>query len=106
MYEGVAGGCLIGQFSRSQSTPEASCIFSAQVSNSHIVYIHSDRLVIIRVIILWDERGDIFNIGTTSSVNRPDYRGGYLVKVKCSSRPYCLESVGSFLQPVLEEYTR
>lgn len=39
-------------------------------------------------------------------VNRPDNRGGYLVKVKYPSMSYYPGFVGSFLQPELEEYTR
>ncbi|QOJ09662.1 hypothetical protein [Nitrosomonas sp. H1_AOB3] len=40
------------------------------------------------------------------NVNRPDNRGGYLVKVKYPSMSYYPGFVGSFLQPELEEYTR
>ena len=39
-------------------------------------------------------------------LNRPDNRGGYLVKVKYPSMSYYPGFVGSFLQPELEEYTR
>ncbi|WP_347888928.1 DUF262 domain-containing protein [Nitrosomonas europaea] len=41
-----------------------------------------------------------------TAMNRPDNRGGYLVKVKYPSMSYYLGFVGSFLQPELEEYTR
>ena len=40
------------------------------------------------------------------ALNRPDNRGGYLVKVKYPSMSYYPGFVGSFLQPELEEYTR
>lgn len=42
----------------------------------------------------------------TVELNRPDNRGGYLVKVKYPSMSYYPGFVGSFLQPELEEYTR
>lgn len=45
-------------------------------------------------------------LASTAQLNRPDNRGGYLVKVKYPSMSYYPGFVGSFLQPELEEYTR
>lgn len=48
----------------------------------------------------------LFALEAPDYLNRPDNRGGYLVKVKYPSMSYYPGFVGSFLQPELEEYTR